>query len=485
VKQPRSRFGWLPPPRPIFIAPSYDPSDSDTVTRWKILYDWAHDDDLKDFFENKSNFSAQGMTWVIGMAVSNANINSDAIIAFYFLGATPSTTDITTWYVQYGSLEDLPGGNAAGASQVQAGWLATWTMLDTLITTVVIPKRAALGPLPANSFPASGNVVINYYDDTWIKRVTYPGNVSTLTTCSKEDQWWSVAGVTIEQWGTNSTDMFGNHSPTYSTDPNANWYPDGWDIAENSGAFFDILHAFVAILGVVLSATGVGAVITAFVLAVATIVIDFLQAAVDQLNGGSPAGAFTNIAQAILSVGSAEMASFASSAPALSKLGISALSQLGTTLNQIGTVLHGTTTELTFTESVSTLEQQAMGYGPMTTAHFDAVLALLSTDGSIDSPAAALAQQGWDTSQYATDSDVLGVGSIYEQVFPGGSAALWKMGAQLGTLARTQAALGGVTSSPYQTLRGATDLQFALTPMQDLMGYVTGFLAPRYNIPTM
>lgn len=489
--------GWLPPPRPIYVAPSYDPSDSDEITRWKILLDWAHDDDLKNYIAN-----TKMLLWTFGgaSAVSGHfdSFPTDSLIAFYFLGPNPTAAQLADFSIKYGGfgytqpdpgdpgqVVMVEGGSRTVPSVLPAAWVTVWNGLDAVITNNVVPKRAALGPLPANTFlDDSGNlanpIIINYYDDVWIKRIKYP--TSILQSAVTQPQWWNLSNVVMEQWAS-SGDLLGNRSPLSSSDPNGGWYPDGWDFAKGSGAFFDVVHAIVSVILLILSATGVGTAVVAIIGAVAAIVLDFIQAAEDAISGGNPAAALLNVGMAILNLGSAEMGALASSSPSLAKLGKLGISELGSILKQVGTNLNPPE-GMNLQDQLNLLQANAPSYGLMTLDHFNALLAIISGDGSVGVP---LAQAGWDTSQYASQSDVIGVGKIYEESVPAPAMALWKMGAQLGTLAKAQADQGyQAPISPWARASGirVKALPMILTPQSDLMNYVRYVLAPRYNIPT-
>jgi hypothetical protein len=489
----------------MYVAPSYDPSDTDMVTRWKILLDWAHDDDMKNYVTGQRT-----MLWQFGGAPAVSghfnNFPTDTLIAFYFLGPNPSADEIKDFALKYDTFVNVSPDPGDPGQQVQypnqgyvstlptrlpAAWVTIWHGLDDTITNKVIPKRAALGPLPANTYldqngQLADPIVINYYDDQWIKRIKYP--LAVLQAASTQDQWWNVGqGMivpTMEQWASNGTNVWGNRSPAASSDPDAGWYPDGWDFAKGSGAFFDIMHVIVSVLVLVLSATGIGTVVAAFIGAILTIVLDLIQAAETALMNGNPAVALLNIGQAILSVGTAEIGQLASASPALAKLGKVGIAELGTILKQVGTDLSPPHQTLGVGDQLDLLRANAAKYSVMTLDNFNAVLSLVSGNGSVGVP---LAQAGWDTSQYASHDDTIGVGLVYQTAFTGPAAALWQMGAQLGTLSKAQANMGLHAFSPWARAPRPLPvkaLSFLLTPQADLMNYVRYSLAPRYNIPT-
>ena len=497
----RNPNGWLPPPRPIYVPPSYDPADSDHMTRWKILLDWAHDDDLKNWLTNEKD-----IPWEFGNLLtpsSAENFSTDSLIAFYFLGPNPSADDLKAFAETYDFFRYYPVPDRWPAQQASwpdgtTTWIIAsypplvqnvWNSLDALLTNVVIPKRAALGPLPANQFlDGSGNltnpIILNYYDDAWIKRVSYP--MTLVPQACTAPQWWNLTagnvGVTIEQWAS-PTNFWGNRTPLASNDPTGGWYPDGWDFAKGQGAFFDILHAIVAAVSVVLSLTGVGAFVSAFIVAVLTMAVGFAEAASDAISGGNPAGALLNIGSAILSVGTVAAGQLQSLSKPLAKLGQLGLKQLGSLLQTIGTDMTPSHEELNLEQSLALMDQKAAEYGAMDLDRFNAILAVIAGSGG---PAVPIAQHGWDTAQYASRDDLLGVGKVYELAFPGAVAALWKLGAQLGTLAKNQGNSLGHALNPYVVSPevGPKPVALVLSPQANLMNYVRNVLAPRYNIPT-
>lgn len=504
-----SANGWLPPPRPMYVPPSYDPNDTDNMTRWKILLDWAHDDDMTNWLKNQGS----GILWEFGGAPARGgnltNFPTDTLIAFYFLGRDPSSDQLADFCRTYGMFLDwtvawATAPNPGGLQQIVfAGqtysipaslppdWQAVWDSLDQVITNTVIPKRANLGPLPANNFLAdpdqlSDPITIYYYDDVWLKRISYP--LLLVSAAATQDRWWAVSvgntGVKVEQFASGDTDLLGNRGPTYSTDPNGVWIDEGFDFARNSGAFFDVLHAVVAFIVTILSVSGVGAVLAAFIGAVAAIAVDLFQAAVDSLNGGNPGAALVNMGDAILSVGSAELGPLTKGSPALAKLGKVGIQQLGTLLRSVGVDVTPPHQTLNLSDALALLQSKAPYYNAaMTLEHFNALLAFISGN----SAAVPLAQAGWDTAQYASNDDIVGVGKVYEQSFPGPAAALWKMGAQLGALAKAQAAAGGVVRFSLGSAMTKLPAHVPIPPpdpSKDLMNYVRFTLAPRYHIPS-
>lgn len=452
------------------------------------------------------------MLWEFGGAPLSAGnlflFPTDTLIAFYFLGQNPTADQIKDFAQNYDIWTDWSmTSDKAGISTQQITfsgvtydiptalpppWSKMWSELDSLLTNTVIPKRAAVGPLPPNAFLSDPNtlsdpIVLYYYDDVWLKRVSYPLVLAPVA--ATQDQWWNLAVgqiyVRIEVFASGSTDLLGNRGPTSSTDPNGVWVDEGWDMAKNSGAFFDIVHTIVSVLAMLLSATGIGTVLAAFIVAVLNIAVDLLQAAEDAINGGNPGAALVNIGQAILSVGAAEMGQLQTASPALAKLGKLGISQLGALLMQVGVDTTPSHQTMNFADTLKTLEAKAPQYqSKMTLDAFNALLSVVSGGGGVAIP---LAQNGWDTAQYASRQDIIAVGKIYEQAFPGPAAALWKMGAQLGTLGKTQqsgkalppGAVQSATMAPHSTI---TPIAALTSPAAQLMAYVRSTLKPRYHL---
>jgi len=511
-----SQFGWKPPPRPLQTIPSLDPSDTDAVQRWKILLDWIHDDDLYNFITGDSAITAQlgtSTSFATGSYVNAQNLPVNAIIDFYFMGPNPTPDKLADMARTWGFLSlssDPSGAVPAGFSNYQGTWdtitipswgggnmpvqvqiphslppewQKRWSELDALLTNVVIPKRTALGPLPANQFQdGSGNVsdpvVIYYYDDTWIKRISYPQSSITASVQPGETRWWAVGTGASQPWIEQLHGSDGN--PTSTSDPDGSFAAEGWDFAAGSGTLDDVLHGIVAALSIVLSiaSSAIGAFVAAFILLAATIAVDIIQGIEQSLWGGNAAGALLNIGRAMLAFDASAMTQLSLVAPSAGKLGASGVKLLGTTLQKIGTDY-----DPTYNPDLATVLEQLKAknaeYGPMTQDQFDSVLATLGTGTEI-------AQQAWDMAQYASSSDLAGLAKIYGLQPNGAPAqALFTLGAQLGTLSKAQSD-SGYSYNPYSTLGPTVDPSvirgLIKPPIEDLMTYVTTVLKPRYHL---
>jgi hypothetical protein len=508
-----SQFGWKPPPRPLQAVPSFDPSDTDAVQRWKILLDWYHDDDLYNFITGDGAIAAQlgtAQSFKTGSYVSAINLQPNALIDFYFMGPNPTPEKLADMARTWGFLalsSDPSGAVPSGFSSYQGSWDTVtipswggnnmpvevqiphslppewqkrWSQLDALLGTVV-QKRAGLGPLPANQFQdGSGNVsdpvVIYYYDNDWIKRISYPQSSITAAVQPGENKWWAVGSGTTQPWIDQLQNSSGN--PTSASDPDGSFAAEGWDFAAGSGTLDDVLHAVVTVLSIVLTvaSSALGAFVAAFILLAATIAVDIIQGIEQSLWGGNAAGALLNIGKAMLAFDGSAMTQLSLVTPSAGKLGAAGIKLLGTTLQKIGADF-----DPTYNPDLATvlegLKKANGAYGPMTRDQFDSVLATLGTG-------TAIAQQAWDMAQYASSADLAGIAKIYGQV-SSPAQALFTLGAQLGTLSKAQAD-SGYSYNPYAAVGPSIDPSIIRglikPPIEDLMTYVTTVLKPRYHL---
>jgi hypothetical protein len=509
----RNPHGWTQPPRPIEVPPSWLPTDDDTTTRWKILLDWHHDDDLTNLLISWNDKLEQPFGLIpsgIGAQGYATLFSVQMLIDWYQMGPVPSQEDFTYFALNW----DIPWSAFGGPLQtVMVNGTPTpmpvtnpvqmqqaWHDLDDLLTNTVIPKRANLGPLPDNQMwdETTGDladpIIINYYDDLWIKRITYPKEAwSNAVTASS--QWWNDPlhpnnFLKMEQWGTNSTDVWGSHAPAPITSTDAAWYDDGWDTRKGMGAFWDVAHVVIAVIGVVLSFTGVGAIVDALILTALSLVLSIFQGIEDQLTGGNEGAMIEGIAQAGVALAGQAFGQVSAQIPSIAKIGQAALAAFSTfTLAAAGKDLTSpdpnTGIPPSFGSGIELLEKKAMSYGPMTKDNFDVVLGLLSGNGGIAIP---IAQMGWNLAQYATLGEIKAVGKLYELYTTGPVAGLWKLGADLGRISMVQAQNAGVTPGPVyppsQLIHPSLNVVIptGLTPMQTLMKFVREVLVPRYNL---
>jgi hypothetical protein len=463
-------YGWSPPPRPLYVPPSFEPSDPLDVQKWKIILDWFHDDDLYNFI---TGGDAGALLWQFGGTPAKINpvasLPVDTLAAFYFLGPAPSADALAAFQESSYTVGDT----------FMSQWSSVWAKLNDIIVNKVIPKRAFIGPLPTNVFSdETGNlndpVVIYYYDDKWLKRVSYP--LALVQMAATQNKWWSLSAgdqhVAVDMF----VDVQGN--PTSSADPMGMWTGEGWDIKQGSNTIDDVLKVVVAAISALLALTGAGAFVSALFLAIATIVEDIVSYIENSISGGNAAGALLGIGQAILAVGSAELTKFS---PAIQKLGATGIKMLGGTLTSMGKNLDPTYNP-NLEAALEKLKSTSMTYGPMTRDHFNVILSILSGQQAIGQP---IAQAGWDMAQYATTSDLAGIAKVYGYVGHGPtSQALFTLGAQLGTLAKAQREGKGLMS-PYSALGAGVQTgihMVPLTPMTDLMNYVRTTLQPRYHL---
>ncbi len=151
--------GWSPPPHPVDVVVSFNPSASARDRARAVLYDYYHDDALRDWSDNE--------------AVKRCFIATD----------DPRKEDHDPLLlVQAYENKKHKVWSCKGDKN-------TWKDMDDAVQKA-IAHRTKLGPLPTSTYD-SEPVVIYYYDNDKMKRVSYPKLSIADALNTNDSTWWA------------------------------------------------------------------------------------------------------------------------------------------------------------------------------------------------------------------------------------------------------------------------------------------------------
>lgn len=432
----RHFVGWTPPPHPIDVPPSIDSSLSRGEMAKRVLLDFDHDDDLRAavYTGPRSTESPEGTNWLIG---GHGPVNgTDLYQAFLKPSAFAVANSVS-----------LP---------VLQSFLSALTTGPNSPLQKAIAKRLKLGPLPANDY--SGDpIVIYYYDNDRIKKISYPR--SAISTSSgyaldpNNHYWWKGNGISTQQRATDGT-----------------WEDEGFDWSKDAeGALTSIGVAIMAIVGVVLTATGVGSVAGAAILAFSAALVAEAQMIALGLTNGDWARFVGGFIDAITKLIGVEASGILPASVTKASLAL-----LNSTLKNLSRFSFAFQAQ-DFKTAYAQVQAQLGSFGPVTDNQISAIDAML---GSAKQPFDA----GYEIASYADPDEITGViGIIPDQ----GAKSLFQLGATLGMIRKNQKASGNalLTGGPPQTPVSQQAVETQAQARADLLGYVQGTLRPRYGLP--
>lgn len=151
--------GWSQPPRPADVVASFDPHASKQDQARAVLFDYYHDDPLRYWSDN------------------------EAVKRCFIGGSDPrkENHDPLLLIQAYENPHD-PIWNCHGTGM-------SWHEMNDAVQQA-IAHRKKLGPLPKSSYDTDP-VVIYYYDNDKMKRITYPGLSIVPALNTGNNRWWA------------------------------------------------------------------------------------------------------------------------------------------------------------------------------------------------------------------------------------------------------------------------------------------------------
>lgn len=327
--------GWSQPPHPIDVIPSFDPSASKAEQARAVLYDYYHDDPLRYWADNEAVKRCFGVK------------NKEDYDPTYLITAYENPKH-AVWQCH--------------------GDKMTWKDMDDAVQAA-IQHRSKLGPLPASNYDTANGtrpIVIYYYDNDKMKRITYPP-MSIPNALNPNNVWWwkwgqgdgSDAGkdaglddvhtretsdpkqIAAERanpgWVTKAQKEALKSKYPWLSDMSSgsagDWGSEGitWD-KDMIGVIGAIVGAVIEVVGAVLDATGVGAVVGVPLNIAGPLVVAAINLADAAIHDGDFAEALNQLGPALVA---AAVQSASKGATAANVLPSNVVKTLGDTINSI------------------------------------------------------------------------------------------------------------------------------------------------------
>ena len=367
--------GWTAPPHPIDYIPSVEPHDSHQQQARAVLYDFHHDDDLKNWFDQSS------VQHTFGVSSASA-LDPVRIIQAYENKNDP----VWHWHEHVNPHDAFAVSAAQKRAQIQ------WSDLDKLVNGA-IQKRLKLGPLPASTYDTDP-VVIYYYDNDRMKKIVWPRQQIPSALDPANKMFWKRGGTD------NMSDVF-----TYETQDPAKidkerkspgsaascsgrdgcrgaggWDDEGFDwnkdavgdIEKITSAIMEVVGAVVQIIPGVGTAVGTALMIGGAAVAAIAGAID------DAFQGNDNAMALAGIAKALFAAASAGL-----KAEAHVDIPPQAMKALSGTVDQVAkAVSSGQKKNLSYSEIWNDVAKKAQSYGKLGDKEAHAIAAVLGPKGA-------------------------------------------------------------------------------------------------------
>lgn len=480
--------GWSQPPRPADVVVSFDPHASKKEQARSVLYDYYHDDPLRYWSDNE----AVKRCFIGGSDPRKENHDPLLLIAAY------ENPKHKIWQCQ--------------------GTGMSWREMNDAVQQA-IAHRKKLGPLPKSSYDTNP-VVIYYYDNDKMKRITYPGQSIPPALNASNFRWWawgmgdsSDAGkahgmddvhtretdeakkIAVERahpgWVTKEQKQALKGQYPWLSDMDSgsagDWQSEGpqWDKdVAGTGVIGSITGAILALVSAVLDATGVGAVV-GVPLGIATpFIVAAINATDTALHAGDFGAALANLGPALA------QAAVSAASKGLGASGVNippaAMKALGGTVTAIANdVAAGQKKKLDFGQIWSAVAKKAGSYKTIGDAEAEAIAHVLGGPGGQNGAAGRVFVQGYLAGRFLDAKGLSGIAKILQAYATFAdpriiNIALLGMGighiagAQHGTIQHGPAARGDFTGQVIIP-------ESPESARADLYSFVHHELAPRYD----
>jgi hypothetical protein len=468
--------GWSQPPRPADVIVSFDPRASKRDQARAVLYDYYHDDPLRYWSDNEAVKRCFGVK-------TKEDHDPLALISAY---EDPKNK---VWQCH--------------------GTGMTWKDLDTAVQAAIAHRRK-LGPLPKSTYDKYP-VVIYYYDNDKMKRITYPGPSVPAALNPSNTRWWawgmgdsSDAGKAagMDDVHTRETDdpkkiAVERENPGWVTKAQKQalkqrypWISDmdsgsagdwtneqfQWDKdVAGTGVIGSITGAILALVSAVLDVTGVGAII-GVPLGIATpFVVAAINATDTALHAGDFGAALANLGPAIAQAAISAVGKGAGAAGV--QIPPAAMQALGGTVTAISKAVQaGQQKKLDFAQIWQDVAKKAGSYKTLGIPEVEAIASMLAGPkgqaGGSPGTAGHVFIQGYLAGRYLDMTALAGIAKILQAYATFADPRIINialLGMGIGHVASTQ---GGSTTrtSGHFSVHG------------DLESFVVGVLYPRYGL---
>ena len=264
--------GWSQPPHPIDWIPSVNPKASFREQARAVLYDYFHDDELRNWVSQGDVKDAFG--YGKGKPIQHIEDYDPILLIDAF-----ENKSHPVWKGR--------GGNA------------TWQAMNTAVRNAV-KRRIKLGALPQSSYVTHpGPVYIYYYDHDRMKKIVYPP--SDIPDAMKPDnkKWWGVGNVKVYETQDPKKIEAERKKPG---DPGGGvWDGEGFDFQKDLGQVGEIFGIIMEAVGAVLQVIpGVGTAIGGALIVGGAVIQSITAAIGDAMIGADNAAALAGLAQAVI-----------------------------------------------------------------------------------------------------------------------------------------------------------------------------------------
>ncbi len=450
--------GWSQPPHPIDVIPSFDPTASHAQQARDILYDYYHDDAVRSWVDDGNVKHAFGVK-------EKEDYDPTQLIEAY------ENPRHKVWSYRQGR--------------------NTWAEMNRAVKGA-IARRTKLGPLPKSSYNTDP-VVIYYYDNDWMKKITYPRTDLPDALHPDDKSWWKHGHIGTFQSADPKQIAAERAKPG---GPDAQGHDQGGGKWGNEGFSWDkdvvgnvqaIVSVLMEVVGTVLQVIpGVGTSIGTALMIGGAIVASIAGAIDDAFSGRDNAGALAGIAKGLLAAATAGL-----KAESGIQIPPEALKALSGTVDMISVeVDKGQKKRLNYTEIWNGIVAQAQKYGKLGDKEAHAIAVVLG-----ENTAGHVFIQGHTAGKLADPPTIAAIAKILEGMLTFGGDPkiinIFLLGAGLGHLTAHQQGLkrGVIRIKGEFEVSGDVTGQIILTNAQsakdDLDAFVAWKLKPRYSLSTV
>lgn len=407
--------GWSQPPRPVDVIASFNPRASRHDQARAVLLDYYHDDPLRYWSDNEAVKRGFGVK-------------------------TKEDHDPLAFVAAYENQND-PVWQTHGTGM-------SWREMDKAVQAA-IAHRQKLGPLPRSSYDTNP-IVLYYYDNDKMKRITYPTIGVPVALNPNNTNWWawemgdkSPAGraagldgvhtretsdpkkIQVERenpgWTTKEQKLALKQKYPWLSDMNSgsagDWTSEGFqwdrDIA-GKGVIGSIVGAILALVSAVLDVTGFGAIVGVPLGISTPFIVAALNAVDTGLHAGDFGAAMSSLGPALVQAGiqsaTTAASSFASTQTGGFKIPPAAIKTLGNTVSRIAAnITRGQQKKLDFGQLWNEVAQQAGSYSKLGPEEAEAIAHMIG-----GGPAGHVFVQGYLGGQFLDAKSLAGIAKILQ-----------------------------------------------------------------------
>lgn len=270
LSSPSSFFtGWAPPPHPIEVMPSFNPSARPVDQARSVITDYYHDDDLRSWVDNDAVKKAFGVK-------QKEDYDPTQLIAAYENKSSP------VWQ--------------------RHGSHLSWAEMNAAVQKA-IAKRKKLGPLPKASYDKDP-IVIYYYDNDRMKKVEYArANLPMILNPGNHYYWRDPSVHTYE---TQNPAVIADERAHPGRSGNNGWGGEGFDWDKDAvGQISSIVQTTLQLIGFAMQATGYLAAVGSVISKASPYIGTLLGMADDAFQGNDNAKAVAAIAKVLIQAANA------------------------------------------------------------------------------------------------------------------------------------------------------------------------------------